>query len=265
MRNIIRLVAISLQIVAASSASAGTIWQHEGKNDPATEGWTYNTYVTVPPPNQAGPVGPGESEVTSEDAWKYVDPGNGVRPTYETARMTSGQVANLANGWEYEVRMHVPAASTINQGAGFQFIEPGDPATAKIYRVYVSTNASSLQNVVVYNLTTQTTVAGGPFPAGFHTYKLVGGPSGVSLYMDGNPTPVVTNIPGFPKNTASLSFYLTPTPDVSFAQFGSFALNGATSTMYVSHARFTIIPEPATGALACVALIGTVNCRRKRD
>lgn len=239
------LKSILVVLVFACPALADPFWVHSGKTDMETEGWTYNEYANPTPPNLAGPVGPLETEFATEDAWKFVDQTTNYRPQYESPRMTPEQVAEFADAWEFKVRMNVASPSVAAHGASIQFIEPGDPATNKVYRIYVTTNTTLQGTVNSYNLNVPNQVVPDPLAPGFHTYRLVGSPSGVNLFIDDSTTPALTNIPGFLKDAAtSVLSIITPTTDASFATIGSNASGGA-STIYISETSFTLLEAVA--------------------
>jgi hypothetical protein len=253
-----KLRSILVVLVFACPAIADPFWVHSGKTDMETEGWTYNEYANPTPPNLAGPVGPMEAETASEDAWKFVDQSTNYRPQYESPRMTAEQAAAFADAWEFKVRMNVVSPSVPAHGASFQFIEPGDPATNKVYRIYVTTNASSQQTVQAYNLSMPNQTVPDPLASGFHTYRLVGSPSGVNLFIDDNTTPALTNIIGFGKDdAASVLSIITPTTDASFATIGSNA-SGCCSTIFISEASFSLL-EAAAGVAGDFNGNGTVD------
>lgn len=187
------------------------------------------------------------AESSDGNIYRYVSGSVGTAVSYEQTATFAGAPGQA---WTAEARVRVePSAFEAGDGAGALIMGVNSQAYAmRFHTGFVTYNFSSGLSTVA---TLDTTL--------FHTYRMVVDQSAnpaFSLYIDGNPTPVLTT-----NDTWFTS------PGFNKLVFGDTSTGGLAGIMEVDYISWTAgafpVPEP-TGLLAAAAGFGLLGLRRRR-
>jgi hypothetical protein len=180
--------------VAPNVCHPAILYQHSGGTDPTTEGWSV---LSITPNTTVGPfVDPNCNPPT---AWA-INNNAAVDTGIYSVTPTPAEVSAAANCWRLKVRVRVTQPSHSPGGSMMCLYRDGTTS----YQMHFGSDANGNARVVLSDNFDINGTSGASFtvPGGSvcNTFELVRpcGSSTADLYVNGNPTPVLTGYAGFP-------------------------------------------------------------------
>jgi hypothetical protein len=246
------LACAMLTVLSAGVVANAAIIQHNGANDPNTEGWTYGTTTGL---NQT--KGPLTNDAGSgKNAW-YVNDASGSAiggsgsdyGIYYQGFTSTQQTTLLTSNWTATVVLRMPNASTANSGAVLLDVNLG-PSNRR-FLAYFGTDASGNPLVDDNSLNPLATTSLG---TGYHKYD---------LQYDKNTATVNLSIDGtlFYSNWAGIAGSNQNTNAFGQMQFGSGSGGGVGQGNY--NLVQTAVPEPVS--LSMLAVGGLLMLGRRKN
>jgi len=224
-------------------ASATTIIQHYGANNPTTEGWSYGTGSTTTAILNDG----------GYDAWQLADTSTTYGGGYSYTGTEAEKIMAINSGWKLDVTMRIPGNWTgLDQYFGVLL-----PSINSKYGFWISSEGNDLLVRHWVNGSSGTEVRLSGQGTTYHLFEMVFQPVANTMYLSIDGTKYFQNVAGDPIPTAWNATYPL------MVYFGSGSALG-TGTARYNEVEFQVLPEPSALLLASLGLLSVIFFMRKR-
>ncbi len=229
-------------LALTSIGSAALLYQYQANTDPNTQGWT-------DPASNVG-ITPGAIIDSGTPAWSVDDQSTTFGATYAVTPTTSDISLTTSQDWKLSVTLRVTQKSDSPAGAIIALYRDG----TKSYQMHFGSDPSANPIVVLSDGVGPTSGLSYTVPGsiGYNTYDLIYSQSAgsASLYVNGSPTPSLTNYSGFAFTTKNLAWGSGSSADTGHGNFSAVSLS--------------TVPEPSTYAMLCLGATAFFVGRHRR-
>jgi len=235
-----KVLLLALCVMFAGLANAAIVVEHQGANDPLTEGWTGHR-LTDGVGIEVGPI----IDDGGYDAWKIND-----IPDSEGGYLGDISSADLTAGWKLSAEIRLPADNQDRNGTVVFGANMRNYANNGNHRLWLEIGQYDGVPEVAYFGTGSVRLDG--FDNGYHLYEIIfdAATSTADLFVDGIEITALADYAGKDEGYGE-----------GYVFFGSDA-GGNTGQAYYSSVVFETVPEPMTMALLGM---GGLFLRRRRS